>query len=56
MSRIRIGTRGSLLARWQAEHVQGRLEALGHEISLVVIRALGQVDRGGTCEDQGKQG
>ena len=26
MSRIRIGTRGSVLARWQAEHVKGRLD------------------------------
>jgi hydroxymethylbilane synthase len=41
MSRIRIGTRGSLLARWQAEHVQGRLEALGHEVSLVIITTTG---------------
>ena len=41
MSRIRIGTRGSLLARWQAEHVQGRLEALGHEVALVIITTTG---------------
>jgi hydroxymethylbilane synthase len=41
MSRIRIGTRGSLLARWQAEHVQGRLEALGHQVSLVIITTTG---------------
>jgi hydroxymethylbilane synthase len=41
VSPIRIGTRGSLLARWQAEHVKGRLEALGHEVSLVVITTTG---------------
>lgn len=41
MSRIRIGTRGSLLARWQAEHVKGRLEALGHEVPLHVITTTG---------------
>jgi hydroxymethylbilane synthase len=41
MSRVRIGTRGSLLARWQAEHVKGRLEARGHEVSLVVITTTG---------------
>ena len=29
MSRIRIGTRGSLLARWQAEHVRDRLTRPG---------------------------
>jgi hydroxymethylbilane synthase len=41
LTRIRIGTRGSLLARWQAEHVKGRLEALGHDVSLVVITTTG---------------
>jgi hydroxymethylbilane synthase len=41
MSRIRIGTRGSLLARWQADHVQGRLEAQGHEVSQVIITTTG---------------
>jgi hydroxymethylbilane synthase len=41
MSQIRIGTRGSLLARWQAEHVEERLTALGHEVSLVVITTTG---------------
>ncbi len=41
MSQIRIGTRGSLLARWQAEHVKERLTALGHEVSLVVITTTG---------------
>jgi hydroxymethylbilane synthase len=41
MSRIRIGTRGSTLARWQAEHVRERLSALGHEVSLQVITTTG---------------
>jgi hydroxymethylbilane synthase len=41
MSRIRIGTRGSLLARWQAEHVQGQLAERGHEVELVVITTTG---------------
>jgi hydroxymethylbilane synthase len=41
MSRIRIGTRGSALARWQAEHVEGRLTALGHDVSLQVITTTG---------------
>ena len=38
---IRIGTRGSALARWQAEHVRGRLTALGHEAELRVITTTG---------------
>ena len=41
MSRIRIGTRGSALALWQAEHVKDRLTALGHEVSLRVITTTG---------------
>lgn len=39
--KIRIGTRGSALARWQAEHVKERLEALGHEVSLHFITTTG---------------
>jgi hydroxymethylbilane synthase len=39
--KIRIGSRGSALASWQAEHVRCRLEALGHEASIRVIVTLG---------------
>jgi hydroxymethylbilane synthase len=47
VSRIRIGTRGSVLALWQAEHVKGRLEHLGHEVEIRVITTTGDrlVDR-----------
>jgi hydroxymethylbilane synthase len=38
---LRIGTRGSALALWQAEHVRGRLAALGHEATLEVIVTTG---------------
>lgn len=38
---IRIGTRGSLLALWQAEHVKARLEAAGHVVALEVITTTG---------------
>jgi hydroxymethylbilane synthase len=38
---IRIGTRGSALALWQTHHVRGRLEALGHQVELVVITTTG---------------
>jgi len=38
---IRIGTRGSALALWQAEHVRSRLEALGHAVTLHVITTTG---------------
>jgi hydroxymethylbilane synthase len=41
VSRIRIGTRGSALALWQAEHVSARLAALGHEVEQRVITTTG---------------
>ena len=41
MSRVRIGTRGSALALWQARHVQERLTALGHDVELRVIVTTG---------------
>ncbi len=39
--RVRIGTRGSALALWQARHVQSRLEPLGHEVTLHTITTTG---------------
>jgi hydroxymethylbilane synthase len=41
VSRIRIGTRGSALALWQAEHVKKHLTVLGHEVELRVITTTG---------------
>jgi hydroxymethylbilane synthase len=38
---IRIGSRGSALALWQAEHVRSRLAALGHEATIRVITTTG---------------
>ncbi len=38
---LRIGSRGSLLALWQAEHVKARLEALGHTTAIHVISTTG---------------
>jgi hydroxymethylbilane synthase len=38
---MRIGTRGSALALWQAHHVQGRLAALGHAAEIVPITTTG---------------
>lgn len=39
--RIRIGSRGSALALWQAEHVKARLAEAGHEVEIVVITTTG---------------
>jgi hydroxymethylbilane synthase len=41
VSRVRIGTRGSTLALWQAQHVRERLVALGHDVELRVIVTTG---------------
>ena len=38
---IRIGTRGSDLALWQANHVKARLEALGCAVSIQIIQTQG---------------
>jgi hydroxymethylbilane synthase len=38
---IRIGSRGSALALWQAEHVKARLRELGHEATITVITTTG---------------
>lgn len=39
--KLRLGTRGSDLALWQANHVAGRLRAAGHECELVVLKTRG---------------
>ncbi|MES2798578.1 MAG: hydroxymethylbilane synthase [Bacteroidota bacterium] len=41
MSSIRIGSRGSDLALWQANHVKNQLEKLGHEVSITIIKTQG---------------
>jgi hydroxymethylbilane synthase len=38
---IRIGSRGSQLARWQSEHIAAQLRAAGHEVSIEIIRTTG---------------
>jgi hydroxymethylbilane synthase len=38
---IRIGTRGSALALWQADHVAGRLRAAGHHVEIKRITTTG---------------
>jgi hydroxymethylbilane synthase len=53
---IRIGSRGSLLARWQAEHVKTRLEALGHAVSIQVITTTGDLIQDRRLEAVGGKG
>ena len=39
--RLRIGSRGSQLALWQANHVAGRLREHGHEVEIKVVHTTG---------------
>ena len=41
MARLRIGSRGSQLALWQANHISGLLQARGHEVKLEIIKTTG---------------
>jgi len=38
---LRIGSRGSQLALWQANHIQGLLRAEGHSVEIEVIKTTG---------------
>ena len=38
---IRIGSRGSQLALWQANHVAAQLREQGHTVEIEVIRTVG---------------
>src|SRR6185437_16989269 len=40
-SHLRIGSRGSQLALWQANHIAGKLRAQGREVSIEIIRTTG---------------
>jgi hydroxymethylbilane synthase len=39
--KLRIGSRGSQLAAWQANHVAGLLRDQGHEVEIVIIKTTG---------------
>lgn len=41
MSKIIIGSRGSELALWQANHTRNRLEDLGHKVEIKIIKTSG---------------
>ena len=53
---IRIGSRGSVLARWQAEHVRARLEVLGHECRIEIITTTGDRIQDRRLESVGGKG
>jgi hydroxymethylbilane synthase len=41
MARLRIGSRGSQLALWQASHIRELLRGQGHEVEIEVIKTTG---------------
>ena len=53
---IRLGTRASALARWQADWVAARLEALGRTVELVPITTTGDREQRGPIGSLGSQG
>jgi hydroxymethylbilane synthase len=54
--RIRLGTRASPLARWQAEWVAAQLSAAGAEVELVPVTTAGDRDQLGPVASIGGQG
>ena len=41
MAKLRIGSRGSQLALWQANHVAVLLRELGHTVEIEIIKTTG---------------
>jgi hydroxymethylbilane synthase len=41
MARLRVGSRGSQLALWQANHISALLRERGHEVELEIIKTTG---------------
>lgn len=56
MRRLKLGTRGSALALWQANYVKTELEMRGAEIDLTIISSHGDRDHSGPIADLGAQG
>jgi hydroxymethylbilane synthase len=53
---LRIGSRGSQLALWQANHVAERLRAQGREVSIEIIRTTGDAMQHLTFAQVGSKG
>ena len=53
---LRLGTRGSRLARWQADWVAAELRRLGHTVETIEIATHGDLDRSRPIEDIGTGG
>jgi hydroxymethylbilane synthase len=53
---LKIGSRGSQLALWQANHIAGKLRARGHEVSIEIIRTTGDAMQHLTFAQVGSKG
>ena len=53
---IRIGTRASLLAQWQANWVAQQLRQLGTTVELIEITTSGDIEQSGSIASLGQQG
>jgi hydroxymethylbilane synthase len=55
---LRVGTRGSQLALWQADHVAGRLRAshAGLRVERVIVRTLGDKRPEASLAEIGERG
>ncbi len=56
MSTIRIATRQSALAKWQADWVASQLERLDYKVEMVYVTTHGDVNQSGPIESIGTQG
>jgi hydroxymethylbilane synthase len=54
--KLRLGTRGSKLARWQADWVAERMRQFGHAVELVEISTRGDIERAQSIEEIGTRG
>jgi hydroxymethylbilane synthase len=53
---IRIGTRDSELATWQAKQVEGQLQELGRETELIFVKSEGDIDLSTPLQEMGGKG
>jgi len=54
--KIRIGTRDSELATWQAKQVQTKLQEVGHEAELIFVKSEGDLDLTTPLTEMGGKG
>src|SRR6202162_2409865 len=56
MASLRIGSRGSQLALWQANHISALLRARGHEVEIQIIQTTGDKITGVALAKVGTKG